>query len=481
MAQPALASMPIELLVHIIATYLSTEDLGALRLTSKYLEQALFDSFAREFFTKKQFMLTTPSLTTLIDIAKHPALSKSLQHVIIGLDHYQYTSNGFTTFGEAEKYYQGFADQQYLIHSGQDREMLAEALCALPNLKTIGIRDYSAVGRVREGSRWNSYGAPTVFRETGLMLPPHKTGADILAALPAKMFTLIMNALADAKKPVPEIETILRAIGSGLSDAAFYLPEYQSVKFEPVLQGLKTLLLTVNPGMAHPVLHIDNSDDVMGHRYLKQFLTRLPNLTHLRLNYQSHDRCAGKPMVEWLGDSKIFPLPKLERLDIGMTAAPPELLLRVIALHAQTLRHINLWKFGLTYPRQDITHDVDDRPHPWRSFLETLAGVPNLNLTNIMLGNTYHYDGVNPPINVQFITEAAKAVGEDTEKRLTYGHKAFDQTREYHGKMSDFLPKLIEDAFARWPVGYSHRAQRFDQNEDEDMDSDDDEDEDFED
>lgn len=56
MAEPALLGMPLELLVHIIATYLSTAELGALRLTNKYLEKALFDSFAKEFFTKKQCM-----------------------------------------------------------------------------------------------------------------------------------------------------------------------------------------------------------------------------------------------------------------------------------------------------------------------------------------------------------------------------------------------------------------------------------------
>jgi hypothetical protein len=54
MAKASLIGMPLELLVHLIATYLPTKDLGALRLTSKYLETALFDTFAKEFFTKKQ-------------------------------------------------------------------------------------------------------------------------------------------------------------------------------------------------------------------------------------------------------------------------------------------------------------------------------------------------------------------------------------------------------------------------------------------
>lgn len=56
MAEATLLGMPLELLVHIIATYLSTTELGALRLTNKHLETALFNTFAREFFSKKQCM-----------------------------------------------------------------------------------------------------------------------------------------------------------------------------------------------------------------------------------------------------------------------------------------------------------------------------------------------------------------------------------------------------------------------------------------
>jgi hypothetical protein len=56
MTEASLVGMPLELLVHIIATYLPTKDLGSLRLTSKYVETALFDTFAKEFFAKKQCM-----------------------------------------------------------------------------------------------------------------------------------------------------------------------------------------------------------------------------------------------------------------------------------------------------------------------------------------------------------------------------------------------------------------------------------------
>jgi len=64
--------MPLELLVHIIATYLPTKDLGALRLTSKYLETALFDTFAKEFFTKKQCTLRRNYMFVRLSVGSAP-------------------------------------------------------------------------------------------------------------------------------------------------------------------------------------------------------------------------------------------------------------------------------------------------------------------------------------------------------------------------------------------------------------------------
>lgn len=78
----SLLDMPLELLVQ-ISTYVTTPDLSALRLTCKQLERSLWEWFADEFFVKKQFMITHPSLQALVDISHHPSLSKKLRYVII--------------------------------------------------------------------------------------------------------------------------------------------------------------------------------------------------------------------------------------------------------------------------------------------------------------------------------------------------------------------------------------------------------------
>lgn len=82
-----LLSLPLELLVY-ISSFLSTSDLAALRLTCKQIEKSLYEWFSDEFFIKKQFMLTQPSLQVLLDISRHISLSKKLKHLIIATNVY---------------------------------------------------------------------------------------------------------------------------------------------------------------------------------------------------------------------------------------------------------------------------------------------------------------------------------------------------------------------------------------------------------
>jgi hypothetical protein len=77
-----------------------------------------------------------------------------LEHVIISLDRYEMglASRGFlhsqmladeaTRSVRSTKYRQGAYDQAVLPATGLDRELLTQALRNLPNLKTVGLRDY---------------------------------------------------------------------------------------------------------------------------------------------------------------------------------------------------------------------------------------------------------------------------------------------------------------------------------------------------
>jgi hypothetical protein len=138
----SLLTLPLELLVA-VSSYLTTPDLGALRLTCKQTEKSLFEWFAGEFFTKKQFMLTYKSLQAFVDISKHVSFSKKLTHVIIATNAYREIPLRFRDSEQAERYVQGEQDQNVLLSTGICLEMLTEAFQNLENLHTVGIRDFS--------------------------------------------------------------------------------------------------------------------------------------------------------------------------------------------------------------------------------------------------------------------------------------------------------------------------------------------------
>lgn len=80
-----LAQLPAEVLTR-ITRWLPTPDLSAVRLTCRAIERKTFASWSYEFFRKRQFMITTFSLQTLVDIAKHDQLGPMLTHVCIATD-----------------------------------------------------------------------------------------------------------------------------------------------------------------------------------------------------------------------------------------------------------------------------------------------------------------------------------------------------------------------------------------------------------
>jgi hypothetical protein len=138
----SLLTIPLELLVA-VSSFLSTPDLGALRLTCKQTEKSLYEWFSKEFFTKKQFMLTHNSLQALFDISKHASFSQKLSHVIIATNVYTNERVQYRDKDAAIRYCQGYNDQAALMNTGVDREMLTESFKNLKNLRTVGIRDFN--------------------------------------------------------------------------------------------------------------------------------------------------------------------------------------------------------------------------------------------------------------------------------------------------------------------------------------------------
>ncbi|KAJ4350034.1 uncharacterized protein N0V89_008655 [Didymosphaeria variabile] len=452
MATASLTGLPLELLVHLIATYLPTEDLGALRLTNKYLEKVLFDTFAREFFTKRQFKLSTSSLQTLVDISRHGALNKTLKHVIIGMESFQSFQDadpGFWNLNDSQRrvFHVGFADQFSLMSSGHDRTLLEEAFRNLPNLDTVGIRDYSAHGRVRDDGRWSSYGAPTISRQLGYDLRIYSN------EFASCVFQLVMQALADADRAIPSIESILRGQLAGLTDLAFYLRSPDR-KIDAVLGGLEQLLLTLHFTSS---LRGSLNLDLM---HLGSFLLRTPSLKHLRLNFQKSQTSTTCTILQHLATTPNL-LPSLQRLDLGMMSTLPDMLLQIMSKFSVTLQHVSLWKTELGCDSSIRWKVSEDRYNPWPRLLRDISTTSHL--TRLTLGCLGQHSEHGDPIRVKF--------------------KDGKISHEYFGDVKAYIPQVIDQLVVSWPQrpagdsdstsdGESADAEDGFTDEDDDMDGD---------
>ncbi|OCL14246.1 hypothetical protein AOQ84DRAFT_435807 [Glonium stellatum] len=453
-SQAPLMKIPLEILL-LITSYLPTTALGSLRRTCKHIEMSLFKTFSKEFFTKKQFMLSEESLQALIDISNHPRLSHCLNHVIIGLDNYD---NGRTAISEPEgasAYRAGLANQFTLLSTGQHRDMLTQAFQNLPNLQTVGLRDFNSRTRFRDDCEWTSYGATTIFRETGIRL----VGNRMLATeehirFASQAFCTILYALGQSGAAPQAFEVLLRQRRSGLHDYAFNVPKYFEHSVEPVLSNLRTLLLALNLSI-EPIFSPVRSDDSITDNerpdyLLKQFLCHTPNLNHLRLNFQSAHPSHAEQFIAWLSrpvaqadsldTSPGSPLPgvvnpialsQLRRLDLGIVRLSPWTLLAAIHKFKSTLRALGLWK--ITFNPEDQQRLYERKANVWAEFFAQLS-----NLDYVAIG--YLAQMLLNQIYVIKFKSTANQSGE------------MSSVKEFSGyDMRQFPDNVVSDIVVVWP------------------------------
>ncbi|PSN74497.1 hypothetical protein BS50DRAFT_567333 [Corynespora cassiicola Philippines] len=462
----SILSIPLELLV-LISSHLTTPELGSLRCTCRQIETSLFDNFAKEFFAKKQFMLTPLSLQALIDISNHPSLSKQVKHVIIGTD--QYSPAPFVGGLDAvatRRWQEGYLEQLALVDSGADSEMLAKAFSNLPNLNTVGIRDFVSRGRPRDGNAfWSSYGNPTVLQKTGLRMKMSSDygmyAGNYRGRFASRLFLTLLRALAHANRTPPTVEVHLRETQDGVQDYAFVIP-YSTPELESVLQGLQSLLLTVNIGAGAGGSFLVTSPGV----HLRKFLRKASNISHLRLNFQDeqHPGDGQRDLFQWLAkptgvhpgstsqtasadeDDEPVRLSQLRRLDIGMVHISLQDLLGVIVKFATTLEALHLWKVTLS-SKSTIKENL------WVKFFATLSRIPQLKLKHIFVGAAKQFC-MDSCQRVSFSIPQQKA-GMSVELK---GQNALEAA----GKIAD------QNVIVEWPQPVVHD----DSDSDEDMDED---------
>ncbi|KAH7407018.1 hypothetical protein DE146DRAFT_416788 [Phaeosphaeria sp. MPI-PUGE-AT-0046c] len=462
----SLLTIPLELLVA-VSSHLTTPDLGSLRLTCKQVEKSLYEWFSKEFFTKKQFMLTHESLQTLVDISKHASFSQKLSHLIIATNVYEDKPFRFRDEDAASRYKQGWEDQKTLLNTGLDREMLTEAFRRLVNLQTVGIRDFNNHERSRDGINWTSWGATTVKEETGIDLTftnGSMYGPQSANAFLAHVYQNLILALGSAGCTPEGLEVLLRH--SSLPDSAFNVPSFVLPTVRPLLLRLKKLFLKVDTDSDYTHIHTSGPPkETQSGPLLRHFLGHTPNLTHLRLNLPRHTFEKNERFLKWLAlpapapgsptNTTLFEPPPIKldhlvALDLGQFHVRPDVLLDVVAKFAPTLQDLNLWKLNIIEPIAFPSNDSDGAV--WKKLFLRMIKMPHLQLKTLkvgMLSQNHAY--------VQFKNQDVK-------------DSPLLKVKEYSGgKMEAFLRELSEEVMVAWPPGM-----RINQNNDDDDDDDDD-------
>jgi hypothetical protein len=322
---PRFEDLPAELLVNITA-HITTIDYGSVRRTCSTVEKKLFDSFGKEFFKRKQFMLTQSSLQALIDISNHEALRGYMTKVIIGtnfipdyrhsqgpnmLHPYALGSAATLTTDDPETrawHRAQYLEQRYLISQGLDTTMLTEALNNLPSCHEIEIRDSYCPVRGRGDERWTSYGSTDFLKRFGQMKwlwwseqDQYNRSNHVFSTV-----TRAMAATAHAKKFTAFMMTT-RNFQNDLADDAFF--QSNLVNYTDAFKSITTLMLPLYTRPDNP----DLAD-------FCSFLRLCPGLTNLRLN--------GTPNTDaskWLLAAKdAVASCSIRRLDLGKMRVLPD-------------------------------------------------------------------------------------------------------------------------------------------------------------
>ena len=241
------------------------------------------------------------------------------------------------------------------LDTGCAIKLLVDAFSKLPNLRSVGIRDYDGNGRTRDGDRakWRSYGWSLIERND-------RTRQSY--ASPDAMLLTLLFALGEASIRPTNLEAFLRR--KRMPDESFDL-SCSPTDVTPVLSGLRTLLLSLEDDPEH----YPGFDE---HNHLKNFLQHTPLLEHLRLNFTNmyvhpFTVTSSQEFLQWFGAlsgvaSASGPTPisldHLTTLDLGMLTVTPKILLQVVSKCAK-LKALSLWKVNLNPNSQGPNDNAD--------------------------------------------------------------------------------------------------------------------------
>jgi hypothetical protein len=184
---------------------------------------------------------------------------------------------------------------------------------------------------------------------------------------------------------------------------------------------------------------------------LEEFLLRTPLLEHLRVNFQTIDVDSSTYILERFSMANNL-LPNLQRLEFGMIATTPDLLLQAISKFSPTLKHVGFWKVTLHHSVLPCWIDNHGRFYPWLRLFKELSRMPHLRLESLTVGCLVQQDR--------------------SFNQMRIGFSNGKMSQEYAGDMKTFLSQLIDDLRVRWPADQLGSSDSHG-NEDNEMEDDD--------
>lgn len=334
---------------------------------------------------------------------------------------------------------QEYTNHINLTSFSRDLEMLAEAFSNLPNLETIGMRDFNSRTRFRDylsGMEWRSYGANTYQRDTGLALarasPPGPFGPAQLSLdnnwplYEARLFIGLLQALGKSGSYPKRFEVILRNVG--LFDMAFDLPRFFESVIDPVLARLDTLFLDLSEDQ-YPAMTRSGPDQAPSNctnYFLRGFLSRVPALSSLRLNFAMSDHRKTCDFLSWLASPLPLPLPgsvqgandddddgsdhaglsppppvafsSLKQLDLGKASITIDVLVGLVNKFQASLQGLSFYK--VTLLKGTEVADSPGKVNLWNRALRHFIK-SNMALTSLRVDTVYQ-DHAHQTLHVQF-------------------------------------------------------------------------------
>ncbi|KAI1471003.1 uncharacterized protein F4812DRAFT_412341 [Daldinia caldariorum] len=484
-SESPLLRFPCELVVH-TASYLSADDLFSLRLTCRCVESFLFETFSVEFFSDRRFMVNEYSLQCLLNISKHPYLSKRLSNLTIGLDRLYSsealsrpedrvvnTDNPRVKEGiEPYKLEELAAEQNWLVSSGRLQLLLGEALDNLANVVELSLRDTNAGRRhCRPGLREQlvSYGSAEVHRRTGVDLLSnglHLHSQDQFADM---VFSATLLAVARSGKRPETINVIIQRNDMGLSSSAFMFPRSLLSTLRPALENLRSLNLSVS------FTYIPLGSFAQGSRgflpwqphYLFSLLEETPNLVRLRVVSKGQSFLPGGEIqrLAWLIDSSsgkqaekpagthIYgDLPPslgrinlsqgfkaLKDLELKNMIAPSNSLTKIILHLSASLRKLCLCVIGVKVSPEDDELDNDPGcPNAWSSIFREMSTYSSLE--NLQVGFLGHQtENCTRNENIHQVVFLRSEIGTQSAS-----HSGLFETWSYSGSTTSMKSFLLE-------------------------------------